>query len=252
MQTPSCETSFDSSSCVNCPVHKLSLFAGLNQDQIGKLDSRKIVHTVPTGAIVFEQGSPVQGVFCLRSGSAKVMQRDSTDVTRLVRMATCGDTVGHRSLFSHEHYVGQAEAIEPTQYCFIDSKTMESLIGENSDVALRLIRRIGRDLDQVEAIQSGRRGRSTRERVAALLLQLNKSHGVDWKPNTVQKNRRWIGLALKKTDISTMLGVANETVIRTMSQFRAEALLSYEEKRLILEDVSALKAIAFQGIENRD
>lgn len=255
MRSPCVKSVFgstESTSCLQCPVHKQSLFVDLNQGQIQKLDELKTSHSVSAGAIIFDQGAPVRGVFCLRTGAAKVTQKDSGDVARFVRMAKCGDTVGHRSLFSHENYVGQAEAIESTQYCFIDSKTMKDLISENSDVAFRLIRRIGRDLDHVEAIQSGLRGRSIRERVAALLLRLDKSHGVNWAPSAARMNRRWIGLALKKTDISTMLGVANETIIRTMSQFRAESILSYEDKRLILEDIPALRAIARQGQEDHD
>lgn len=66
--------------------------------------------------------------------------------------------------------------------------------------------------------------KNVRERLAELLLSLKTTHGV-------KENGRWkIDLKLTREEMATMIGTANETLIRFMTEFKDAGIIEQEGK----------------------
>jgi CRP/FNR family transcriptional regulator len=79
--------------------------------------------------------------------------------------------------------------------------------------------------------------KQVRERLAETLLNLcRKFHPEGCLDDNV--------LNLSREDLANMVGSATETIIRLLSEFREENLISIDGRKIILKDVRKLKKIA--------
>ena len=76
--------------------------------------------------------------------------------------------------------------------------------------------------------------KNVRERLAELLLSLKTTHGV-------KENDRWkIELKLTREEMATMIGTANETLIRFMTEFKEAGIIEQEGKIIYIKDENEL------------
>lgn len=235
MSEPRKASCFDT--CETCHVRAKSLFATLNPDEVAALSAEKKHRPYKKGETVFAQGSEANGIFCVASGSVKISQKEKAR-TSFVRLAGAGDSVGHRSVFTSKTFIGQAVAAEGTHLCFVPRSSLLRLLDSSAGFSLQLIQRMSRDLDLTEKLQRSQREETVSQRTAALLLQLLEAHGVK------EEAGAWLlDAPVTRADLATMLGVANESVLRTLSVFRKKGWLAAGTRLRVL-NMRALKKAA--------
>jgi CRP-like cAMP-binding protein len=226
--------------CRQCPVWKKSLFRNFEPNLIDWLTSRKRTCTLYKKDILFQQGDDVEGIFCHLSGLAKVVQKDNDGNARYSRLVLPGDTSGHRSLFIETQYKGTAEVMSDTlQACYIPKDDILHLLSSNASFAKNLVIKISQELIRSEEEQISVKEKTVRGRLAQLLCELAQEHS-----DTLNDNQLVIKSEITKVDIAGFLSVANETIIRLMSEMKSEGLIDYEGKKLMINKLDKLKAIA--------
>ena len=76
--------------------------------------------------------------------------------------------------------------------------------------------------------------KNVRERLAELLISLKASHGV-------KENGRWkLDIKLTREEMATMIGTANETLIRFMTEFKEAGIIEQEGKVIFIKDENEL------------
>ena len=84
--------------------------------------------------------------------------------------------------------------------------------------------------------------KSVRERLAGNLLLLKETYGMEGGESTL------IDIALSREDLASIVGTANETVIRLLSEMKAEHIISFEGKKIrILDSKKLAKQAALIG-----
>ena len=76
--------------------------------------------------------------------------------------------------------------------------------------------------------------KNVRERLAELLLSLKATHGVK------EKDRWRLDLKLTREEMATMIGTANETLIRFMTEFKDAGIIEQEGKVIFIKDEDEL------------
>jgi CRP-like cAMP-binding protein len=224
--------------CLDCPVWKKSLFKEFNQDLIHWVSDKKQTVTLKKKDVLFHQGQDVEGIFCHLSGLSKVVQKDTEGNVRFSRLVLPGDTSGHRSLFIETKYKGTADVISDTlQACYIPKADILYLLSNNASFAKNLIIRISSELIRLEEEQITAKEKTVRTRLAQLLYGLCEAHA-----EPVNGNHLLIQAEITKVDIASFLSVANETIIRLMSEMKSEGLISYQGKKILINDLDKLKA----------
>lgn len=221
-------------SCENCISRKEGIFCDLEIPELDNISHHKTHNTFKKGQTLFVQGNHPFGIYCISKGNIKLTKTNADGKESIVRIAYGGDILGHRSLFTEENYSATATAMEDTDVCFIDKKYILKIIEKNPTVALNVINKLSRDMGAAENKLSSLHQKNVRERLAELLLSLKASHGV-------KINGRWkIDLKLTREEMATMIGTANETLIRFMTEFKEAGIIEQEGKTVFIKDEEEL------------
>lgn len=212
-------------SCESCPSRSEGIFCALESEELKEIAEHKVSNKYKKGQTLFVQGTHPYGIYCISTGNIKLSKIGSDGKESIVRIVGKGDILGHRSLFTEDHYSATATAMEESEVCFIDKKFIMKVIEEKPTVSLNIINKLSRDMGAAEERISSLHQKNVRERLAELLLLLKESHG------TRTETGGWkLNLKLTREEMSTMIGTANETLIRFMTEFKNEGLIGQEGK----------------------
>ena len=224
--------------CEHCEARGKGIFCELEAVALSEVSASKVMNTYKKGHTIFFQGNPPFGLYCVNSGKIKVSKIGSDGKESIIRIASGGDVLGHRSLFSNENYTATATVIEDAAICFIDKKFIYKAIAEQPSVAIGLIQKLSLEMGSAESRNASLSQKTVRERLAELLLMLEKSYGI------IEENRTRLDIKLTREELASMVGTANETVIRFISEFKEEGLIEQEGKVIFILDHERLLEFA--------
>jgi len=220
--------------CQTCPSRGDSVFCDLVGEELAQLDAHKISNNYKKGQTLFFQGNPPFGIFCVNQGKIKISHTGQDGKESILRIASDGDILGHRSLFSEQYYSATATALEDCTVCFIDKKFILKEIEQCPSVAVNIISQLSKEVgvanDRIVAMSQ----KNVRERLAELLLVLKETFGkkVDGK---------WhLDIKLSREEMASMIGVANETLIRFISELKDEGFIEQKGKTIIISNEKGL------------
>jgi CRP-like cAMP-binding protein len=220
--------------CEHCPSRESGIFCELKMPELQSVSQHKVTNTYKKGQTLFVQGNHPYGLFCISKGNIKLTKVGPDGKESIVRIITGGDILGHRSLFTEDNYGATATAMEDTEVCFIDKKYIIGVINNNPSVAMNIINKLSRDMGIAESKLTSLHQKNVRERLAELLLSLKISHGVK------EGKRIRIDMKLTREEMATMIGTANETLIRFMTEFKDAGIIEQEGKVIYIIDEEEL------------
>lgn len=216
-------------SCSNCPSLSKGVFCSLGEVELKNVSSHKVTNVYKKGQTLFVQGNHPFGLYCISSGNIKVTKIGADGKESIVRIVTAGDVLGHRSLFTNQYYMATATALEDTKVCFLDKKFIMKVINDEPTVSMNIIEKLSTDMGAAENKLSSLHQKNVRERLAELLLLLKESHGVK-----DEKGHYRLDLKLTREEMATMIGTANETLIRFISEFKEAGLIEQDGKTICI------------------
>ncbi|MFZ9001551.1 MAG: Crp/Fnr family transcriptional regulator [Bacteriovoracaceae bacterium] len=224
--------------CEDCSSISKGIFCNLSGPDLAELSDHKVENTYKKGQNLFIEGNPTYGLYCISKGNIKISRMGENGKESIVRIATDGDVIGHRSIFSESNFSATATAMEDTHVCFLDKKYIVDLVREKPEVASRLIEKLSRDLGASERKVASFSSKNVREKLAELLLLLQESHGHK------EENRTKIDLKLTREEMASLIGTATETLIRVLSEFKEDDLIEQSGKSLFIKNNDELMRIA--------
>jgi len=220
--------------CETCPSKGKGIFCELEHLTLSEVSSHKVVNTYKKGQTLFVQGNPPFGMYCISKGNIKVSQIGEDGKESIVRIASPGDVLGHRSIFTDQYYNATATAVDECSVCFLDKKYILKLVKEQPSVACNLIAKLGRDLGAAEKRISSFYQKNVRERLAEFLLLLKESHGVK------EGDKFKLDIKLTREEMASIIGTASETLIRFMSELKQEGMIDQQGKYIYILNEEAL------------
>ncbi|PIP95112.1 MAG: Crp/Fnr family transcriptional regulator [Bdellovibrio sp. CG12_big_fil_rev_8_21_14_0_65_39_13] len=221
--------------CKDCPSRENGIFCAMELASLEDISNHKVTNVYKKGQTLFVQGNHPFGIYCVSSGNIKVSKIGSDGKESIVRIVSAGDILGHRSLFTDQFYSATATALEDTKVCFIDKKYIMKTISENPEVSLEIINKLSRDMGAAESRITSMHQKNVRERLAELFLLLKDTHG-----QKLDDGRWKLDLKLTREEMATMIGTANETLIRFISEFKDAGLIEQEGKTIFITNEAEL------------
>lgn len=223
--------------CKECPAWQKSLFKDFDEELLKWLASKKIAKKYNKGDILFSQGDQVDGLYCHSDGLAKVIQKDNNDKIRFSRLVFPGDTSGHRSIFIQNSFQGTSIALSSSvDACFIPVEDILYLLSKNPSFAKNLIIKISHELKRSEEEQMATKEKTVRSRLAELIYRLGSEYS-----EILPDGKYLLKSEITKREFAKILLVADETIIRLMSEMMKEGLISYMGKRLVINDLKKIQ-----------
>ncbi|MFQ5534222.1 MAG: Crp/Fnr family transcriptional regulator [Sphingomonadales bacterium] len=226
--------------CFSCQNRDSTEWCVLTKDELSRFNGCKVTKEFLPGQVIFHEGDPVSGVYCIEQGLIGFRKTDADGNTTLIALANPGRTMGYRSFLAGEPHSTSAEALKPSRICIIDRSTVRGLLDRNPALGFQFLRTVSRDLGQAEARFHQGVTLSVRARFIHLLLVLKERYA-----GTDEDGKLVIELPLSRQDLAAMIGTRPETLARTIRALENEGVAHFSGRILRVPDIRAL----FEDIE---
>lgn len=190
--------------------------------------------------VIFNQGELVTGLYFVFDGLAKVSQKNSSGKITFTRLAFTNDTMGHRSLFIHKNYSGTAEVLsENLQAYFLSTDQITHLLKYESGFARDLISKIANELERSDQDLVYKKSQTAFDRVCKLLFEISSKYSIQ-----TDSSCHKIKSEITKKILANILMIADETVIRIMTEMENEGIIGYDNRHIVVKNMPLLSRIA--------
>jgi CRP/FNR family transcriptional regulator len=191
------------------------------------------------GDALFRAGAPGAAIYAVRRGCLKEAVPDPAGGDAVVTFHLPGEAAG-LGVYASGRYPSRAEALTDTVCCEVALASIARLAREVPAAGEDLARLLAQfAVAAVERVARGGR-RDARARVATFLTGMSQRlcrHGLDGND---------FRLHMSRADIGAHLGIALETVSRSLAQLAREGLIRVHAKRLVVLEPDALARVASQ------
>lgn len=223
------------SNCIQCIIKELNSLKILSDKELMEISRTKTSFQFKKGDTVFEEGTKLNGVFCLRNGKCKVTKLSPNGNEQIVRFVQRGELIGHRSVLSSSSAHLTVTALEDMEACYIPKEEIYSKFKNNTEFSFNITKSICTDLDNANISITNMAQKSVKERLADSLLFFDKTFGVD--------SDGYLNILLSREEIANSIGTATESSIRLLSQFKKDKLIELKGKRIKILEKTKLQHI---------
>ena len=217
--------------CVNCKIRHLTLFAEVPESSFQDIDFIPTITRHRANEVLIPQASRVDAIYTIREGIVKLETRLPAGTKRIVRLLKRGDTLGLQGWqVGTQPY--EVVALNEVELCRIPYMALETLRQQSQALNQELIARCCNDSQQADMWITHFSTGPVTSRVAYLLSFLLEIQELS-QPETVR--------LLSREDMAAILGVRQESISRTVTQFKREGLLTHVKKDLYGVDKAGLK-----------
>jgi len=222
--------------CEDCITTGHPIFKDLNPDQLETVNLAKGCSIYRRGTIIYHEGNRINGYYCINNGIIKIYKTGFDGKEQIIRFAKRGDIVGYRSVLSRELACTTAKVLEDATICFIPGEVLFELVKSNPGFALQLMQLTCKELGEANNYITDIAQKTVRERLAEILLLLKDTFELD--ENKVLK------ISLTREELANMVGTATESVIRLLSEFKADGYIELQGRKIRILNISGLQKVA--------
>ena len=204
-------------SCGECGFRS-TVFNCLSGDQLELLSHGKDLIKAKKGNVIVKQGDKVVDFIFLRIGLAKLTRISSDGKEQLVGIARPKDFVGLLSLFSSPIHQYSIIALEDSEFCVVEFDLINRLVKESGQFAFSLLQKISQVSDMLLSTKLDIDNRQLRGRIAFILSLFSKDV---YDSNT-------FNLPISRKEIGELIDMRVENVVRILSEFRKDKIISIE------------------------
>ncbi len=186
------------------------------------------------GEIIYEEGKQSNHFFFVDKGVVKSHQMDQYGKELITSLYKEGDFFGNISFQKTTAYQEYATAMEDTRVYAVSKEELKDILSKNSKITFDLIDVMGENISGIKEQLLEMAYGSVRKKTARTILLFS------------QKIRRFPtqSIRISRSDLASVAGMASETLIRTLSDFKKEGLIEIEGRNIKILNVEALKKIS--------
>jgi len=219
--------------CKECIVRSL-IFEHVSTTELGTFCTTKREATFRKGQMVLQQGAPINDFVYVKEGLVKLHSQSAHGKTQIISLARPYDFISLLTVFSDKQYQYSVTAIEDTTVCIISLDKMKELVRENGNFAMDLLERMSRTADNIIRNYNDINRKNLRGRIAYILLNF---------ADTIYLNDCF-ELPVSRKEISELIGMTTENVIRIFSEFRKEKIIRINGKEIVIADKPKLQFLS--------
>jgi CRP/FNR family transcriptional regulator len=145
-----------------------------------------------------------------------------------------GQSIAELPVFDGGNYPASAQAVQDTNLLFVSRQDFHALCVEHPQVALKVLRMVGRRLRNLVAIIEELSFTTVRARLASLLVRLARAG---------KKTAAGIEFTLPASnqELAAQIGTVRELVSRNFSRLQAAGIIRLAGRTVIVPDLRALE-----------
>lgn len=203
---------------------------------IGSFSSQYNTETYMRKQTLYQEGKRPRFLYYLVKGKVKAFRTHDDGKEYITDMFSEGDFIGYSSLIEDKNYDHSALVLEDAEVMQIPREDFLQMIYGDINVAAKFIRIITQNVKEKEERLLNLAYSSLRKRVANALADLHDKYASGHKDTIIDISRE---------DIAHYVGTATESLIRTLSDFKAEKLVEIREGKIRVTDADKLRNLLY-------
>lgn len=183
--------------------------------------------------MVYGEGNNSNFIFLIKEGAIKNHKFDEDGKELITSLKTKGDLFGYTSFILNIPYQDTATAIKDTELVGVIKDDLKIILENNHKITLELIQLLTDNLSDVKEQLLQMAYSSVNKKTAATIIKFAE------KLNT-QANE---AIKISRSDLASVAGIATETLIRTLSNFKKEGLIETEGRNIKILDINRLRQL---------
>lgn len=172
-------------------------------------------------------------MFVVQSGAVRITKRMAGE-DKVLAVLGPGEFLGEMALLNGKPRTATATVVEPTRCLLIDARTLEAMVSKNSEIALRLIKKLARRLDSADTLIEILMHTDPKARVMLALARHAEAFG-EPAPDGVR-------IRATAADIAQEVSVLESTAQDVLSRLRRLRLVREEPAGgLVISDIARLR-----------
>jgi CRP-like cAMP-binding protein len=219
----------DCTVCINtnCFIKK-----HLHLEKMQAFVQQKTHYSCKKGQQFMIEGAPIQGLYFIFSGKAKVFKTGIYGKEQIVRLTKEGDTIGFRGFGTSNRYLIAASALEDSVLCNFNNEVMQEILKTIPEFTYDMMLFYAEELNKSENNVKKIAQMNVRERVVDALLYLHKKFG---------QTNGLIGVTLSRKELADFTGTTDEQITRSLSSLKKEGFIKSIGKKIGLLEVEKMK-----------
>ncbi|MEP6597448.1 MAG: response regulator [Ginsengibacter sp.] len=182
---------------------------------------------------VYKTGQRPRSMYYVVSGKVKISKTNEDGKEFITNIHGQGEYFGYTSILEDENYKDEAQALEETKLMLIPREDFLQLISNDIAIAQTFIKIITQNIVEKEESLLSLAYSSLRKKVAYRLIQLLEKYNV--------KGEKQPEVILSRENMAQSIGIATESLIRTLGDFKEERLIDIQTGKVIIIDEEKLR-----------
>ncbi|WP_240666768.1 Crp/Fnr family transcriptional regulator [Longirhabdus pacifica] len=217
-------------------LKRIPLFHNLSEGECAEIERITYYKTFNKKSVVFMQDEERTSVFFIVKGVIRIYKIDDEGNEQVIAFLTDGEMFPHTGFFDQSPYPATAEVMDETTLLSIPITAFESVLEKFPQIAIKVMRVMGKKIRDLQQQMKHLISNDTTAMICAAILRLAKDHGKEVE-NTIV-----VELPITHQHLANMIGVARESVTRTMNQLKQDNVLTTDRKKIVILNVEGLKA----------
>ena len=206
-------------------------------ENIQLISDEREVYDYKKKHVVYSEGQRPKAVYYVMSGKVKVYKVSKDGKELITAICGQGDFFGYAQLLEHISYTENAKVLEDAQLMQIPREDFIALITNDATIARQFIKIITKDILDKEESLVNLAYNSLRRKVAFGLIQVLDKYKKD-------DNKKEI-LELSRENLAQAVGVATESLIRTLADFKSEKLIDIQPGKIVILNEQKLRDLPY-------
>ncbi len=187
--------------------------------------------------IIYSEGQRPKAVYYVISGKIKIFKSSKEGKELITDIVSEGDFFGYTYVLENMNYSENAQVLEDAQLMLIPREDFISLATNDTQIAKQFIRIITKNILDKEETLVNLAYNSLRRKVAYGLVQVLDKYRKEENKNEI--------LELSRENLAQITGVATESLIRTLADFKSEKLINLEPGKIIILNEKKLRDLPY-------
>ena len=203
---------------------------------IDKLSEQYAVENYDKKQMLYQEAKRPRFLFYLMKGKVKAYKSHEDGKEYITNLYSDGDFIGYTALIEDTNYDDSATILEDAEIMMIPKDDFLQMVYSDISIASKFIHIITQNVREKEERLLNLAYSSLRKRVAKALVDIVEKFRLKEQTSPIEISRE---------DIAQYVGTATESLIRTLSDFKAEKLIEIKSGKIIVNNVDKLKNLLY-------
>lgn len=200
-------------------------------EDIEKAFQHKDKQEYKAGATIYCEGNISNHIFYIIQGEVKTYKINQEGKELITDIFSNNNFFGFTSFLSNKPYIENAEAIKNSILLRIEKYELLEMIKSNPQLGLNFMDLLTHDLGEIKDHLMHLAYDSVRKKTADAILTLQL------------KDEREDSIEITRSDLASFLGIAKETLTRTLTNFKEEGLISTHKNKIKIIEKDKLQKV---------